>query len=49
MTPSLWLELSQLAERHCPSMLLDFPSMTDADAFGSLLRLRRLDAEREAA
>jgi hypothetical protein len=47
MTPSLWLELSQLAERHCPSMLLDFPSMIDADAYGAGGAVRRLDSDRD--
>lgn len=48
MTRSQWLELAQLAERHCPTMRADFPSLTDDEALGVLRHLRRLDSERFA-
>lgn len=49
MTRSLWLELAQLAERHCPTMCADFPSLTDDEALGVLRHLRRVDSERSAS
>lgn len=49
MTSNHWLELCQLAERNCPSALLDVPSLTDADAHGLLLWLRSLDDQRSAS
>lgn len=49
MTRSQWLELAQLAERHCPTMRADSPSLTDDEALGVLRHLRRLDSERSAS
>lgn len=41
MSANDWNELSQLAERHCPQVLLDLPLLTESDALGVLRWLRR--------
>ena len=46
MSTCQWLETCELAERNCPSVLLDLPSLTDADAWGLLLWLRARDEQR---
>ena len=40
MSRSQWLELCELAEKHCPSVLLDLESFTDDTAQGVLKWLR---------
>lgn len=48
MNGSQWLRLCELAERYCPQVLLDIPTMTDADRLGVLAWLctLALNAER---
>lgn len=48
MNTNHWLELCQLAENHCPQVLLDLPALTDADAMGVLRWLRRKADEVQA-
>ena len=40
MNGSQWLELCELAEKHCPTVLLDLESITDETALGVLKWLR---------
>lgn len=46
MSPAAWLELCELAERHCRAVLLDLPRFTVADELVTLRWLRRLERER---
>lgn len=43
-----WSRLCELAERHCPQVLLDLPTMTDADRLGVLAWLCGLAEQAEA-
>lgn len=49
MNGSEWLRLCELAERHCPQVLLDLPTMTDADRWGVLAWLCSLALNAEAS
>jgi hypothetical protein len=42
MSPSMWNERCQLAERYARDALMDVPTMTDAEIHGLLLWLRSM-------
>lgn len=45
MTRDQWIELHELAERHCPAILLDLHCATQQTALGLLVWLRRVEQE----